>query len=228
MAGRRHRPHQGRAGLHPQQPHRPGRHARPSSTRSSRRSRRTCWSWSTRRTSSSCGWPTRSTASRPTAATRTSLLTRTFSKAYGLAGLPGRLRRRAARRSPARCAPSRCRSASPASPRPRRSPRSTPSPSCSSGSRPLVAERARVVAGLRDAGWDVPEPQGNFVWFELGRRAPLDFARRRRRGRHRGPPVRRRGCAGHHRRARGQRPVRRAASAPSRADTRRACNHEIH
>ena len=29
----------------------------------------------------------------------------------------------------------------------------------------LVAERARVVQGLRDAGWNVPEAQGNFVWF---------------------------------------------------------------
>jgi histidinol-phosphate aminotransferase len=34
----------------------------------------------------------------------------------------------------------------------------------------LVAERARVVAALREAGWDVPEPQGNFVWFALGER----------------------------------------------------------
>ena len=39
----------------------------------------------------------------------------------------------------------------------------------------LVAERARVVAGLRDAGWEVPDAQGNFVWFPLGDRA-LDFA----------------------------------------------------
>src|SRR3954462_2215965 len=31
----------------------------------------------------------------------------------------------------------------------------------------LVAERARVVAALREVGWDVPEAQGNFVWFEL-------------------------------------------------------------
>jgi histidinol-phosphate aminotransferase len=35
----------------------------------------------------------------------------------------------------------------------------------------LVAERGRVVAGLRDAGWTVPEPQGNFVWLALGERA---------------------------------------------------------
>lgn len=34
----------------------------------------------------------------------------------------------------------------------------------------IVAERDRVGAGLRDLGWDVPEAQGNFVWFELGAR----------------------------------------------------------
>jgi histidinol-phosphate aminotransferase len=39
----------------------------------------------------------------------------------------------------------------------------------------LVAERDRVVAGLREVGWDVPEPQGNFVWFALGERT-ADFA----------------------------------------------------
>ncbi len=39
----------------------------------------------------------------------------------------------------------------------------------------LVAERARVVAGLRAAGWEVPEAQGNFVWFALGERT-ADFA----------------------------------------------------
>jgi histidinol-phosphate aminotransferase len=39
----------------------------------------------------------------------------------------------------------------------------------------LVTERDRVVAGLADAGRPVPEPQGNFVWFELGERT-LDFA----------------------------------------------------
>ena len=35
----------------------------------------------------------------------------------------------------------------------------------------LVAERDRVEAGLRAAGWDVPDAQGNFVWFALGERA---------------------------------------------------------
>ena len=39
----------------------------------------------------------------------------------------------------------------------------------------LVAERDRVVAGLRAAGWPVPEAQGNFVWFELGERT-AEFA----------------------------------------------------
>jgi len=39
----------------------------------------------------------------------------------------------------------------------------------------LVAERRRVVAGLGEAGWEVPEAQGNFVWFALGDLAS-DFA----------------------------------------------------
>ncbi len=34
----------------------------------------------------------------------------------------------------------------------------------------LVAERDRVLAGVRAAGWEVPDAQGNFVWFELGDR----------------------------------------------------------
>lgn len=35
----------------------------------------------------------------------------------------------------------------------------------------LVAERERVVAALRDQGWAIPDAQGNFVWFGLGDRA---------------------------------------------------------
>jgi histidinol-phosphate aminotransferase len=31
----------------------------------------------------------------------------------------------------------------------------------------LVAERTRVVDALRSAGWDTPDAQGNFVWFDL-------------------------------------------------------------
>jgi histidinol-phosphate aminotransferase len=33
----------------------------------------------------------------------------------------------------------------------------------------VVAERSRVAAALREAGWMVPEPQGNFVWLPAGR-----------------------------------------------------------
>ena len=96
-------------------------------------------------------------------------MTRTFSKAYGLAGLPGRLRRgaRADRRRAAGGA--RCRSASRPSRRPRRSPRWPPRTSCWSGSTRWSASATGCVAGLREAGWDVPDAQGNFVWFELGR-----------------------------------------------------------
>jgi histidinol-phosphate aminotransferase len=32
-----------------------------------------------------------------------------------------------------------------------------------------------VQAGLAEAGWNIPESQGNFVWFELGERT-ADFA----------------------------------------------------
>ena len=39
----------------------------------------------------------------------------------------------------------------------------------------LVGERERVVAGLVSAGVVVPEPQGNFVWFETGERT-AEFA----------------------------------------------------
>ncbi|WP_068255789.1 histidinol-phosphate transaminase [Janibacter corallicola] len=38
----------------------------------------------------------------------------------------------------------------------------------------LVGERARVVSALADAGWELPETQANFVWFPLGERIP-DF-----------------------------------------------------
>ena len=39
----------------------------------------------------------------------------------------------------------------------------------------IVAERERVVFELAEDGWNVPAPQGNFVWFELGERT-LEFA----------------------------------------------------
>lgn len=39
----------------------------------------------------------------------------------------------------------------------------------------LVIERERVVSALQDQGWDVPSAQGNFVWMPLGAEA-LSFA----------------------------------------------------
>ncbi len=39
----------------------------------------------------------------------------------------------------------------------------------------IVAERDRVVDALRDQGWDLPDAQGNFCWFDLGERT-VDFA----------------------------------------------------
>jgi histidinol-phosphate aminotransferase len=39
----------------------------------------------------------------------------------------------------------------------------------------LVDERDRVVAGLSELGWKIPESQGNFVWLPLGANAQ-DFA----------------------------------------------------
>ena len=35
----------------------------------------------------------------------------------------------------------------------------------------IVVQRDELVRELRDLGWAGPEPQGNFVWFELGERA---------------------------------------------------------
>ncbi len=34
----------------------------------------------------------------------------------------------------------------------------------------VVAERGRLLAGLREQGWTVPDPQGNFVWLATGSR----------------------------------------------------------
>jgi histidinol-phosphate aminotransferase len=40
----------------------------------------------------------------------------------------------------------------------------------------VVAERARVVAALREDGWTVPDTEANFVWLRLGEHTP-QFAR---------------------------------------------------
>jgi histidinol-phosphate aminotransferase len=39
----------------------------------------------------------------------------------------------------------------------------------------LVSERTRVLDGLRDQGWSVPDSQANFVWLALGEET-MDFA----------------------------------------------------
>lgn len=39
----------------------------------------------------------------------------------------------------------------------------------------LVAERERVVAGLKEQGWELPDTQANFVWFPMGEVTP-EFA----------------------------------------------------
>ena len=36
----------------------------------------------------------------------------------------------------------------------------------------IVAERERVLDGLRGQGWSVPDAQGNFVWLTLGEDTP--------------------------------------------------------
>ncbi|MFD0279031.1 histidinol-phosphate transaminase [Kitasatospora sp. NPDC127111] len=41
----------------------------------------------------------------------------------------------------------------------------------------LVEERARVVAGLRAQGWEIPDSQANFVWLALGEKSQ-EFAAR--------------------------------------------------
>ncbi len=46
----------------------------------------------------------------------------------------------------------------------------------------VVAERERVLAGLRDRGWDVPESQANFVWLPTGARTVELAADARTRG----------------------------------------------
>lgn len=46
----------------------------------------------------------------------------------------------------------------------------------------VVAERERVVAGLRDVGVDVPDSQTNFVWLALGERTTAFAAEGERRG----------------------------------------------
>ena len=147
----------------------------------------------------------RSTGSRRTAATRTSCVTRTFSKAYGLAGF----------RVGYAVAPAPIAAALRAVSLPFGVSTIAQAAAIASLERQdellerveaLVAERARVVAGLREVGWDVPGGAGQ-LRVVRARRADRRVRGRGRRGRHRRAPVRRRGRPGLHRRARGQRPA---------------------
>ena len=70
----------------------------------------------------------------------------------------------------------------------------------------VVAERARVTAALREAGYTVPPSQANFVWLPLPGRAQ-EFADRLRQQPHHRPALRRRRGAGHRRCAGGERRV---------------------
>ena len=79
----------------------------------------------------------------------------------------------------------------------------------------LVEERSRVVEALRAQGWELPDAQANFVWFGLGELT----ARVRggvRGGRADGAALRVRRRAGHDRRAGGQRPAHRGGRAVPR------------
>ena len=75
--------------------------------------------------------------------------------------------RSAIRTSSPHWARSTCRSARRASRRPRPSRRWTPPTNCWRRTDAVVAERARVSAALRDAGYAVPPSQANFVWLPL-------------------------------------------------------------
>ena len=83
----------------------------------------------------------------------------------------------------------------------------------------VVAERDRLTAALRERGLDVADSQANFVWLPVGEQAAAAGRRARgARGHH--PAVRRRGHPGHRRHARGGRRLprrarRRAAATPA-------------
>lgn len=68
----------------------------------------------------------------------------------------------------------------------------------------LVCERNRVVEALRAQGWTVPESHANFVWLRLGERT-ADFAAACEQAGVVVRPFMRRGHAGHDRGGRGQR-----------------------
>ena len=72
----------------------------------------------------------------------------------------------------------------------------------------LVAERGRVVAALTEQGWQLPATEANFVWFPLGDGHP-GLRGSLRRGRARRAALRHGRRPGDHRRDRGERPAAR-------------------
>ena len=148
---------------------------------------------------------------------------RTFSKAWGLAGHPGRLpdRRGPGRRRGGRARPT-CPSASPCSPRRPRSRRWPARTRCAARCAAVVAERDRLTAALRERGLDVADSQANFVWLPLGEQTAAAGRRPRgARGHH--PAVRRRGHPGHRRHPRGGRRLPRRARRRAAATTGLTC-----
>ena len=79
----------------------------------------------------------------------------------------------------------------------------------------VVAERARVTAALRDAGYTVPPSQANFVWLPLPGRAQRVRGRLGQQPHHRAP-LRRGRRAGHRRRPARERRVPRVRPALDR------------
>ena len=151
---------------------------------------------------------------------------RTFSKAYGLAGLRVGYAMAHDRIAARRCARRRSRSGSTRSPRRPRSRRCGTRRSSRQRVDALVEERARMAARWRTRAGSCRTSQANFLWFPLG--AGLDRLRGGvPRGGADGRPVRRRRGPGHHRRDRGQRPPPRGSPGvrpplTSRRSSRRA------
>ena len=179
--GRGHRAHPGRHRLLAEQPHRHGRHRRRVRALHGSRARRPCSCCSTRPTSNSSATRRRRRA-HALGRYPNLVVLRTFSKAYGLAGL-----RVGYAIGPAAILDAARSTAIPLSvtgraQRAARSRRSTPRPSCSNASTCIVERRDRVARGAHRAGLADPAGAGQ---LRLA-------AHRRRHGGRRRPPVRRR------------------------------------
>ena len=185
---------------------RPARRSpRPSSTRSWPPCPSTCWWWSTRPTSSSCGWTTAVDGLATYRAHPNVVLFRTFSKAYGLAGFRvgyavahGAGGRRAARRLAAVRRLGR---------RPGRGDRvaRAPRPSCSSGSRRWWPSATGWSPGCATPAGTSPSRRATSSGSGSGS-APLEFAAAADEAGIVVRPFAGEGARVSHRRARGQRP----------------------